>query len=143
MTSRRSEIADEIIARLVSVTALKYRAFDKVRLLASDFQDWEIPAAQVIDLGEIVTYQNVLKRHTWNLAIEVLIGPKADDTVSQKELWDLMEEVESALDAMPKLSLAYVIHLKRLGSSTDLHLMEPYYTGRIDLTVDYYAVSSC
>jgi hypothetical protein len=143
MTSRRTAISQEIMARLAVVTAIKTRSFDKIRLLASDFQDWELPLAQVIDLGDNATYINQQRRRTWNLAIEIAIGPKAEDGVNQAELWDLMEEVEVALDALPKLNLSYVIHLKQLGSSTDLHLLEPLYTGRIDLTIDYYSLSSC
>jgi hypothetical protein len=131
------------MARLATVTAIKTRSFDKIRLLASDFQDFELPAAQVVDLGDAQTYQNFQKRRSWNLAIEIVIGPKPEDGVNQAELWDLMEEVESALDAMPRLNLSFVIHLKLLGSSTDLHLMDPLYTGRIDLQIDYYALSSC
>ena len=54
-----------------------------------------------------------------------------------------MQVVEDALRAKPKLGIATVIHLKLGVSSTDLHLMQPFYLGRIEVTVDYYQPGNC
>lgn len=138
MPSVRSKIADALVARLDLVTALKVKSFDVVRMQASDFQDWELPAAQVIDLAEVATHEMRRKKATWNLVLELIVGPTATDAVTQKTLWDLMQTVEETLWAVPNLGLQEVIHMKLLTTSTDLHLMAPFYLGRIELSVDYY-----
>lgn len=141
MASKRTEIAQAIAAKITTdlvPASIKTVITDKVRLTASDFQDWELPAVQLIDLGEVNQHEMRRGRKTWNLALEVVIGPTAEDPVSQEELWDLMELLETTIWPVPQLGLTYVIHAKLLGSSTDLHLLDPYYVGRLDLTVDYY-----
>ena len=141
MASKRTEIA-QAIASIITTNlvpdSIKTVITDKVRLLAEDFQDWELPAVQIIDLGEVNQHEIRRGKKSWNLSIEVVIGPTAEDPVSQEELWDLMELLETTIWPTPQLGLSYVIHAKLLGSSTDLHLLDPFYTGRIDLVVDYY-----
>lgn len=134
----RSKIADALMARLALVTELKYRAFDIVRLQASDFADYEIPAVQIIDLAELVTHEQSRAKKEWNLVIEVIVGPTEAESVSQQALWNLMQLIERTVWAVPNLGLSEVIHMKLLTTSTDLHLMAPFYLGRIELSVLYY-----
>lgn len=136
--SNKSQVADAIMTRLATLTDIKYTAFDVVRLQASDFQDWELPAVQIIDLAEVATPEATRYRKLWSLAIEVIVGPTTAAVPNQKALWDLMQAVEDCLRSKPKLGLGFVVHLKLGVSSTDLHLMAPFYLGRIELTVDYY-----
>jgi len=136
--SVRSKIADALLARLALVTDLKYRAFDVVRLQASDFQDYEIPAVQIIDLAELNTHEMKRGKKDWNLVIEVIVGPTESAAVTQQTLWDLMQLIEETVWAVPNLGLSEVIHMKLLTTSTDLHLMAPFYLGRIELSVMYY-----
>jgi hypothetical protein len=139
-TSIKSDIATNLVTLLATITDFRYVHFDVVRLAASDFQDHEIPALQIIDLAEVATHEGTRVRKSWALAIEVIVGPRMTDTAqpNQKQLWDLMQEVELKIGSQPKLNLATVIHAKLGVSSTDLHLMRPFYLGRIELTVDYY-----
>jgi hypothetical protein len=136
--SIRSKIADALMARLALVTDLKYRAFDTVRLQASDFADYEIPAVQIIDLAELTTHEQRRGKKEWNLVIEVIIGPTEAEAVTQQKLWDLMQLIEETIWEVPNLGLTDVIHAKLLTTSTDLHLMAPFYLGRIELSVLYY-----
>lgn len=140
MTSRRTEIANALVAKLTTLvpTSIKTVLSDKVRLLASDFQDFELPAVQIIDVGELNTHEQRRGRKTWSLSLEVVIGPTVNVAVTQRDLWDLLELIEKTIWPTPNLGLTYVIHAMLLGSSTDLHMMDPFYTGRIDMTVDYY-----
>jgi hypothetical protein len=128
------------MARLALVTELKYRSFDTVRLQASDFADYEIPAVQLIDLSELTTHEQRRAKKDWNLIIEVIIGPtpEVDGGVTQQELWDLMQLIEETVWAVPNFGLTEVIHAKLLATSTDLHLMQPFYLGRIEMSVMYY-----
>lgn len=143
--SVRSKIADAILARLDLVTELKYKNFDAVRLQASDFADWELPAAQMIDLAELTTHEMRRARKEWNLVIEVIVGPTEEEAVTQHSVWDLMQAIEEQIWAVPNLGLAEVVHCKLLTSSTDLHLMAPFYLGRLEMSVIYYQplVGSC
>jgi phage portal protein BeeE len=136
--SLRSQIADEILNRLALVTEYQYRHFDVVKLAASDFQDFELPAVQVIDLGEAVEHEQRRAKKFWQLAIEIIIGPEMTETPDQKDLWDLMEHTERTLFAEPNLNIPGVIHMQLVSTSTDLHFMKPFYVGRLEIAVQYY-----
>ena len=109
-----------------------------MKLQASDFADYEIPAVQVIDLAELTTHEMKRAKKDWNLVIEVIVGPTESAAVTQQTLWDLMQAIEQTIWAVPNFGLSEVIHAKLLTSSTDLHLMKPFYLGRIELSVMYY-----
>ena len=136
--SIRSKIADALMARLALVTELKYRSFDTVRLQASDFADYEVPAVQLIDLAELTIHEQRRAKKEWNIIIEVVMGPTQTEAVTQQGLWDLMELIETTIWAVPNFGLTEVIHAKLLQTSTDLHLMTPFYLGRIEMSVMYY-----
>jgi hypothetical protein len=136
--SVKTKIATAMLARLDLVAELNYRAFDIVRLKSSDFSDWEMPAVQCIDLAEVIEHEQRRKKAFWNIAIEVIMGPSEQETVSQAKLWDLMQVIETTLWAVPGLGLSEVVHMRHLSTSTDLHLMKPLYLGRLELAVIYY-----
>lgn len=136
--SLRSQIADALMSRLSLVTEFKYTNFDQVKLVASDFQDFEIPACQVIDLGETVEHEQRRAKKFWNLAIEIVVGPSTSEAPNQKTLWDLMEHTERTLFAVPNFGLAGLVHIHLLATSTDLHFMKPFYVGRLELMAQYY-----
>lgn len=137
MSSMKSQIASALLTKLSSVTALKYRAFDSIKLLSSDFQEWELPAVQIIDLGEQNIHEVRQAKKQWTLAIELVMGPLSGSTPTQSDLWDLMEVIENNLFETPNLGVTGMIHMHLLGSSTDLHFMLPYYLGRIELLIEY------
>ena len=134
----KSKIADALLSKVQEVDSVVYTNFDKVRLLASDFNDYELPAVQLIDVGETVQHQNVRARKSWQIALELLMKPTVLGEVSQQDLWNLQYEIERKIFQRPNFGIPGVIHMTYLGSQTDLHLLEPYYFARIDLQVDYY-----
>jgi len=137
--SIRSDIADALLNRIATVADIKYKAFDEVRLLASDFSDHEIPAVQIFDLQEVTIHENRRARKTWRLVVEIIIGPNGiSATPTQKDLWDMMQTIEQAIWAEPRLGLPQVIHARLITTSTDLHLMKPFYLGRLEMEIDYY-----
>jgi hypothetical protein len=138
MPSMRSQIADALLARIALVTDFEYKKFDEVRLAAGDFQDYELPAAQIIDLGEVVVHEQRRAKKNWQLAIEIIIGPDQAATPTQKDLWDLMETTERKIFEKPNLGIAGVLHMHLIATSTDLHFMKPWYVGRLEIQVEYY-----
>lgn len=143
MASIRTQIAEALVARIATLvpTYLKVVEFDTVRLLATDFQEWELPGIQIIDLGEVNQYDGSgVGKKTWNLSIEIVIGPVISTNYQpvQADLWDLMERVENLLGGRPNLGIPQVLHGLLLGSSTDLHLIKPLYTARIDYAFVYH-----
>lgn len=138
MASLKSSIAEAIIDQLDSVTALKLKAFDKVRIAAGDFQDHELPACQLIDVGETIEHERARAKKTWQISLELIMKPNEFGEISQADLWDLQYDVERALWGNPNLGIAGVIHLRYIGSQTDLHLLDPYYIARLDFEVLYY-----
>lgn len=139
--SIRTLIKRELVTRIKTVTDYETDVyFDKIRLTASDFQDSELPAAQLIDLGETPFHEMRRVKKQWNILIEIILGPESSDNTppSQEKLWDLMERTERAIWAVPNLGIPGVIHMIMVGTSTDLHMMDPFYVGRIELMVEYY-----
>lgn len=140
MASVRSQIMDAIIARVQLVMDVKTIGYDRIRLLEFDFDEWELPAVQILDGEETNIHEMKRGRKSWPLAVEVVIGPiqAAQYQPTQKDLWDIMEDIEKSVMQSPKLGLATVIQVKLFGSSTDQGVLRPYFSGRINFIVDYY-----
>ncbi len=138
MSSLRAQIAEKIITVINASGYFKWASHETIKMLASDFQEYELPALQLIDLGDDSVHERTRAKKTWNLTLEIVIGPKTNYVPKQTDLWDLLEITEQALFYDPKLGIDEVIHMKLLGSTTDLHILQPLYTARIDLQVDYY-----
>ena len=138
MPSLKSSIASAIITKLDTVAALKLKVFDKVRIAAGDFQDHELPACQLIDVGETIEHERSRAKKTWQISLELIMKPNEFGQISQQDLWDLQYDVERALWLNPNLGIPCVIHLRYIGSQTDLHLLDPYYFARLDFEVLYY-----
>jgi hypothetical protein len=138
MASLKSSIAAAIMTKLDNVAALKLKAFDRVRLSAADFQDHDLPAVQLIDVGETIEHERARAKKTWQISLELIMKPNEFGEISQEDLWDLQYDVERALWANPNLGVAGVIHLRYIGSQTDLHLLDPYYIARLDFECLYY-----
>ena len=136
--SMKTLIAEAIMARLETVAGVKSKNFDTVKLLASDFQDHELPAIQLIDLNESIEHEQRRAKKTWTIALEVVLKPNEFGTKSQKDLWNLCYSIERTLWQFPNLAVPGVIHLRYLGSQTDLHLLAPFYFARLDFDVLYY-----
>lgn len=137
-TSLRTTIALKLLERLDLVTSLKVKTFDRPKLMIQDFAEWELPGVQLIDGAETSVPEHLRAKKTWNIFIEVVIGPTDQYSPKQSDLWDLMQEIEQRVFEAPKLNLGPVIALRLLGSSTDLALLAPLYSGRIEIAVDYY-----
>jgi len=145
MTSIRTDIATALAAKIATLTTVKTVNIDPIRLAASDFNEYQLPAVQIIDTQETNVHEMVRGRKTWNLGIEIIIGPTTLTVPRQTDLWDLMESIEQKIFEDPKLGDPNVIHMKLIGSMTDLHLLSPLYIGKIDVQIDYYQalVRSC
>lgn len=140
MASVRSQIMDAIITRVQLVMDVKTIGYDRIRLLEFDFDEWELPAVQILDGEELNIHEMKRGRKSWPLTVEIVIGPiqASQYQPTQKDLWDLIENIEKSVMQSPKLGLATVIQCKLLGSSTDQGVLRPYFSGRINFTVDYY-----
>lgn len=143
--SMKAKIAEALVSKLETVRDLKYISFDRIKLLASDFNDTEIPAVQVYDVSSEHQHENSRSKYFWRLTLEILMKGNEWRQVSQTDLWNLEYQVKRALFVNPNLGVPGVIQLTLLGTSTDLHLLEPYYFARMDLEVQFYedAVRPC
>jgi hypothetical protein len=140
MASRRTEICQAIVTILGTLVDIKTINYERIKLLASEFAEFELPVVQLIDLSEDSQHEKGRALKTWNLTLELVIGPITSTSYvpSQADLWDLLEKIEQKLWHDPKLGLNYVIQALLLGSATDLHMLAPLYTARLDFQVLYY-----
>lgn len=136
--SMKSKIADAIVVRLNEVSDLNYVKFDEVRVTMADFLEHELPACQLIDINETVEHEQNRVKKTWNISLEVVLKQTTYRTVNQQSLWDLIYQIERKLWTFPNLQIPGVLQMVYLGNQTDLHLVDPYYVGRLDFQVVYY-----
>lgn len=145
-TGWKSQIATKLVERIELVTTangytqdVKTVAFDKVKLNIGDYDDWEIPAVQLIDLSKLFNHEMSRSRSSWFVAVEICLrSTQVIGEVDQQALWDLQEDVMRSIMATPKLGLTFVTHVKLIDEVTDLHLQEPNYTATIGLEILYY-----
>lgn len=142
MSSIRTQIAEALEAQIIAaIPTLKYcKAGARPKIISGDFNEYELPAVQIIGGSDTNLHEKHRGRKTWNILVEVVIGPIAATgyVPDQKELWDLMELLEQAIMSDPKFGLASVVHCYLLGSDPDLALLTPLYSGRIEIAVEYY-----
>lgn len=136
--SMKSKIAEAIVNQLSLVNELNYLKFDEVRVLMSDFLEHELPACQLIDISETAEHEQGRLKKTWNITLEVVMKQTIYRQVNQQALWDLMYRIERKLWVFPNLGIPGVIHMQYIGNQTDLHLVDPYYIGKLDFLVQYY-----
>lgn len=143
--STKSKIAKALKALIEDIPVFKYVAFDKVKLLASDFMPHEIPGAQFIDLVETVIHERNRSRREWAIVLEVVLRSSQDEIMSQQDLWNIEYEIARKIWAVPGLGIPGVIHCQYTSNSTDLFLLQPFYTLRMDFFVIYHEplVSEC
>lgn len=147
--SRKGDILQALVARLGELqTSGDVNAinFEVIKLVMSDFEDWELPAIQIIDQGEVVIHEMGRARKEWDIALELVMKSSESGEVFQKDLFDLQNLVELNIWQDPNLGgTTGIIDLKYLGSQTDLHMVKPMFYCRMDIQVRYYdsLVSDC
>lgn len=135
----KNKIAPQLKAILQNISGVKSVNFDRVKLAAADFQEFELPAVQVYDVAETVTHEQSRAKKEWQLAIEIIMKPTERDVINQSDLWNLQYSIERALWKDPRLGVGSgMIHIKYLGAVTDLHLLEPFYICRMDVVIIFY-----
>jgi hypothetical protein len=142
LSSLRTQIGDNLAAQiLAAIPTLNYcKSGERPKIIAGDFNEYELPAVQIIGGADSNTHEKSRGRKMWNILVEVVIGPIAatDYLPTQRDLWDLMELIEQAIMSQPRLGIASVIHVHLLGSEPDLALLTPLFSGRIEIAVEYY-----
>jgi hypothetical protein len=136
----KSRIAEALLAKLQGITRLKYLSFDQIKLTQADFRDHELPGIQLIDVSETVVHEQSRTKNTWQIALELVMKGTETEPIGQPDLWNLEYEIKRKLWADPTLGIKDrgFIHIRLLGSATDLHLLQPFYFCRIDFEALYY-----
>jgi hypothetical protein len=134
----KSKIAQKIKEILESISALNYVSVDWVRLTSADFNQSELPAVQLIDVFCQAEHERLRAKKTWGLSLELIMRGSENEEVGQKDLWDLEQQIHRELFKRPNFDLPGVISLRLLSSSSDLHLLHPYYYSRSDFEVIFY-----
>jgi len=143
--STKSKIADALKALIEDMPVFNYVAFDKIKLLASDFQPHQVPGAQFIDVAETIQHERNRVQRNWQITLEVVLRTSQDEQIEQRDLWNIEYQIARKIWAVPNLGIPGVIHCMYVSNSTDLHLLEPFYLLRMDFIVMYYEhlVSDC
>jgi hypothetical protein len=135
--STKTRIANALKAILESMPVFNYVGFDRVRLLASDFKEDELPAAQFIDLTETLVHQRNYVERTWSVSIEIVNKSTSNGYISQADMWNMEYQVARKIWENPNLGVPGVVHCRYTSNQTDLHLLEPFYLLRMDFDVLY------
>lgn len=146
--SRKTDILNALVAKLetlITSSDVKTVNYEVIKMVMSDFEDWELPAIQVIDQGESVEHEQGRARKEWDIVLELVMKSSVSGEVRQGDLFDLQNLVETTLWQQPNLGVSGVIDMKYIGSQSDLHMVKPMFYCRIDLQIRYYdpLVSVC
>lgn len=138
--SIESNIVDALVAKVSAVSQIKSVKFDEIKLAIEDFADHELPAVQIWDNGIIPKHERQRVLVDWSLSLELIMRTKVDMVVNQKALFEKAREITLAIFEDPRLGLGSqgFVHLIYNGRITDLHLLQPNYIARIDVTARYY-----
>lgn len=136
----KSIISEALTTKLAEITRVKYISFDKIKLLQSDFAEHELPAIQIIDISETVLHEQNRSKNTWQLALELVMKGTEYEPIGQTDIWNLEYEIKRKLWEDPTLGIKNkgFVHIRLLGTSTDLHLLDPFYFARMDFEAIYY-----
>ena len=146
MGGYKTQIASKIKQSLQQVTVangysqdLRTITFDQIRLNISDYNDYEIPAIQIIDLSSNVNHEMTRSKTSWFLTLEICLRSTLTlGVINQEKLWDLQEDIIRAIMIDPRLGLNFVVSVKIIDSLTDLHFEQPNYIANIGLEIEYY-----
>jgi len=134
----RASIFDAFRARLAAqCTWAKVVNWEQIRIAASDFEDHEIPAIQLWSPELFHEHQVQTLETTMSIFVEIIMRSQATGVVDQRELFDKIESVRSAIGTQTTLGISQMIHVLILGNEVDLHTLEPFYFGRIHFQAVY------
>lgn len=138
MTSKRTEILDKLVEICEAIPSIKSVNWEKIKLVADDFKEYDLPGIQIYSGGETVIHEQGRARKTWTLHLEIMLKRSTGEAVNQRQLYDLQNEVELALWENPQLGIPSVIDLKYISNTQDLHMLDPIYYSRLDFEARYY-----
>jgi len=135
--SLRSQILDVVKARLEATTEFKLVNKDAIRLSSSEFEQFELPAVQIIAGLQTGQHQRQCLEASFFITIEIVLGPTTDATPTQNLLLDYMTFVSRVIFDQPNLGIPGVIGCTYVDEEPDLHFVKPYYVGRVNFEVKY------
>lgn len=143
--SVKRRIMTALQARIQAMSFFHTVETNKIRILASDFADAELPACQFIGIGEEITHEHNRVKKLWVIHLEVVMKSSENGYVTQYDLWDAQEAIEAQLggqvqlkDVNTGLQIPGVVDINLRGTVNDLHMQEPYYTMRMEFIVRHY-----
>jgi len=133
----KRQIFEALATELSGISWVKVVNWKKIWLLDSDFNDYQIPAIQIYDTGTRNEHQGGRIQATMALSVELVLKQTSAGVVSQADLFDKVEEIESVIGANINLGINGMLHLRYIGDVTDLHTVDPYYIARLDFEAIY------
>jgi hypothetical protein len=134
--SIEGKIFEALATVLASLSWVKTVEYENLRVLPSEWRDFELPSLQFFDNRAIVTHARGDVDVQWSISIELTLKSTADATYSQIDLFDKKQEIETLIGANVDLGISGMKHLKFDGWETDATEM-PYLICRIDFTALY------
>lgn len=142
----RSQILEKVKLQIEDVTIangytvdVKTVTFENIKVNIHEYQDWELPAVQIIDTAGLYKHEFSRSLTNWNFVTELCMRTtEVLGTVNQLSLLNFMEDVVRAVMAKPKLDLSFVQHVKLFDHQTDIHSIAPNYIAIIGWTAMFY-----
>lgn len=142
MNATKRNIMAALASRLTAMGYFGAVETSKIKLKMSDIRPTELPYCQLISIGEEIVHERPRTKRSWIIHIEVVLKSDATGIVDQSSLWDAQEAVEAQLGGNLQLDLVGMVDITLRGTIDDLHLLEPYYTMRIEIACKYFTTYS-
>jgi hypothetical protein len=135
---KRREIFDALKTQLEQLTWAKGVEWEKIRILASDFAEYEVPRIQFYHVSTSYTHEQGRLLAAMLINVELVTMSTAANFADQRTLFDLQEEVEQMIGSEANLGVQGVIHVRYISDETDLHSIEPYFIASLTFEVIYH-----
>lgn len=144
-SATKRQIMTALAARISALNLFATVETNKIRIMASDFGDHELPGCQLIGIAEEPQHHHNRILRSWVIHIEIVMKSTENGVVTQYDLWDMQQAVESQLggqaqlkDVTSGLPIPGFLDINYRGSVNDLHMEEPYYTARMEVLCRFY-----
>lgn len=138
MASKRHLILEALKTQLTAqLTWAKSIQWENIRILASDFNDSEVPAVQFYHVRTDYEHQNGRVQARSLVNIELAMKSSASTVIDQRDLFDKIDAIIEAVGSNPNLGVAGVIHARLISDETDAFTIKPFLLGVVQFEIIY------
>ena len=134
----KTDILEALELKLKELPWAKSVEWKRIRLMAGDFADHDVPAIQFYAGATNYTHFTGRLEASTEISIELVMMQTSASVVEPQDVMNYAEDIELKIGESPNLGIPGMVHLKYLSDEIDLHTIEPYYYVRLTFAAIYH-----